>query len=529
MTDKTNKTANLESREKTTVFGPVRGHIATIFNGTLRNAGVFGVGALIAFLLGKNLDLKNAIPILIIAAVVILEKVFNFLFTFYEISDENLIYTQGLFNKKVRHIPLATISTVDITQPFICRLLGAYIINMDNYSSIAANSKEIPLVLNRKNADLFKSIVIKEQVKKADGYVDTDESVDSKHSSEQIKKSRSDGADRTLIYSCSFFDLCKQGLLKSRLLLMFQGLLLAFPIINQLEEWNLVSKQDWNNTKDFVAGRIDSQLLVDNILLLLAIFIFFGLIGVVMSLVKYFDFKVEKRVDMLHISYGLFTKKHFTIAKSKIAGFQWESNRMMELFGYCTVKVSAVGYGIGDDENSKEEAVLCPILPIKELTLIDNFIDEFSMEEVKGTEAFIPVKHSLKYFLIRPLPLFWYCTAAAAICMIIFLKLNPYIYLLVGAAILLGTALAVLNKKHNLCKVKDNFVLISTGSFKRCTMIIKMSKLESVKRSASVFKAKKGCYNIELGYIAAAAAPFETKCYNMPGRVYDEIRARLIF
>ena len=81
----------------------------------------------------------------------------------------------------------------------------------------------------------------------------------------------------------------------------------------------------------------------------------------ILTMIKYYGFRITNRENSIFIEYGLLNKKTYTLIKEKISGVSYNQSILMRIFKRGTLEVFAVGYG-SNEEDSQEVAILYPII-----------------------------------------------------------------------------------------------------------------------------------------------------------------------
>lgn len=151
-----------------------RGNILELFD-KISQLPLLIISIVVAIYAGTSLDMNLVTPAIFIAISPFI-KLIKYLFTYYTVTDSQLIIESGILNKKRTEIPLRSITAVDLTQNVIYQIFKTYKIKIDNGSQArgAVNDAEVEFALKEDLAFLFKKLVEKDAHSKSGEEIDTD-------------------------------------------------------------------------------------------------------------------------------------------------------------------------------------------------------------------------------------------------------------------------------------------------------------------------------------------------------------------
>ena len=471
-------------------FGPRRGNILIIFDKFLKNFGLLIV-YLISFFFFRLDLLQNNYYFLIIALLTPVGNFINYFFTYYTIDEKSLIIEKGILTKKKIEIPIATITTVDLSQDILYQILNIYKLKIDNSSQVhdTADKAEASFALKGNDALFVKELLTKNNIS---------------NGTEKAKETNLKIKARTK----DFFLL---GLFQSKLIFF----LTLLPVAGTVSAFFINNEFDTGTTK-----LIESALSAFGIVTLgafttIAVYFIALAVNIIISVVTYIDFTVYNTGGSVSVEYGLIDKKRYTLLKSKINGIILKQTILMRMFGYCSVEVFVIGYGDKSNEDKKEEAILYPLIKLKDVhLLLSDVLPEFSIPQYISH----PPKKSFRYFFIS-------VYFIAALILLAFSILIGY-YIAVGiAAVLFALSVAGVIMEFKTTGIgsnKDNLIF-TTGIFARNYIIVKTKAVESVSNIASVFKSRKGIGHIKIGFLAPVRVS-NTKVRNVNSEEYEKIK-----
>lgn len=489
-------------------FGPSRGNPLIIFEHFIKDFGLLLLAVLFAFWKGPDILLQNA-QILVLVFINPIAALIKYVFTKYSITDEKMIINSGLFVKKTMEIPLQGITTVDLSQNLLFQLFHVYKIKADNscQTNDTAKQAEVVLVLKKDTAFYVKNLLESK----------SDETNDTFSNHQAVETG-------TPIISCSVVDFLALGALQSKLLYFITIFSTVFGGGGYLYSF-FSEKLHLNQLIEKFFDTFTPTLGIAFIIL--AAYITSLLSSMFLTAVRYYNYTVINRSDSLLISYGLFTKKSYTLMKEKISGINIKQSALMRLFGYCSVEVFIIGYG-DKSEDSKQELSL--IYPFAKLDQANNILVKLFPDMTFRRDYHKRAKGSLRYFFLSFRMFF-----AVGILLGVFLTLFalkpdiPYENIVKPAAIgislflLTLTIISVyLEYRNSGIYANHNVVSVCKGTFSHSMVYIKTKKLESVTEHTSIWKRKKGLTTIKLGFVAPLRVA-HIKARNIAYQDYDAV------
>jgi putative membrane protein len=270
-----------------------------------------------------------------IAAVVVLIGVISYLqylfFTFH-IDEENneFVIQKGVFNKTRITIQLHKIQQVNINQSLIQRLVGVYKLEIDTAGS---DKKEASIsAISHELATILKERLINHTQQEA---IESIENI-----SEEV-------------VATSFIKIGLPSLIKigftSNYIKSFALIFLFFTtIVENLQQLNAEVIDE-----DQVTNYLDTLPVYTSILLVIVVFI--GLIlvvNLVRTILKYFDFTVQKSKQAIILSYGLLSTKNTLLNPNKVQKIKITQNYFQKKLDVTTI---AIHQASSDVEKVKEK------------------------------------------------------------------------------------------------------------------------------------------------------------------------------
>jgi len=543
-------------------FAHKRGNILILFEKLTQLPLLIGT-ILFSIYAGTKMDFQLVSAAAFIAISPLLQLV-KFAFTYYTISEGQLIVESGIWNKKRVEIPLRSITTVDLTQNILYQIFKTYKIKVDNgsQSKNTVNAAEVQFALKADLAFQFKQLVEsdsspKEEIdsfpkkeSESDGQVFTGTSGDpgakrtegtnaenrqgesspgimEKVNTNQYTKgssaSRLAGPMEPLpTIVSSPLDFLQLGLLESKLVYILS----LIPVLS--------AAAYFIGSLGFAPGEEEIATVMENLFSVVPIglALFLGIVilfvcGLVFSIFRaimtFFGFQISADSAKIYIEYGLLTKRKYTLQKEKISGIVLRQNLLMRLFHQYQVEVLVIGYGDKSDEEVKQQPILFPIATKKKIEeIVEKIIPEFSGGYYTGEETGKPTSpRAFRYFfyqsgfvfstivligcvvftfLSASFPIYIGLAGTAGTWMKGFIHFAPLATGILLEALTIGSILLQFSNTRMVSGSK--IITIQSGGYHRTVTVLKTSSIESITAIASRWKIKRRFASIQLGYVA---------------------------
>ena len=510
-------------------FGPKRAHVMFIFENFIKDFGIFLI-ALIAFLFIRDIQiLLDNVFIVVLALFGPISRLIRYIFTRYTIDDERLLVESGWLKKEKLEIPLATISSVDMTQNLLFQLTHVYALQVENAGSIGGDSDgSVKLILGKEDADLAKRLLLAKKmgmsaVEAAEaGTSDelvTDNAAEADVSGVTLPQEEPGQTMRASIgevLTMSVFQI--NWAVIAVQMIAYVSLLGSF-----LDQYIFGSEQSSTEMLvDFAMGFAPVMIVG----MILGAYLVSVLISTVASVVKYYNFRITNKEDSLRIEYGLFTRKSHTLMKEKISGIKFQQSMIMRVMKKGTLQIFVTGYG-GLDDNKQEETVL--LYPIVEEKKIYPFINWILPEQVEVPEYKKAPQRSLPYFYICFRFIFALILGAGLLAVPAGTTFNLAAAMAGAIIILLAMGSVLMEYKTSAVAAGDTMVAMSYGGYRKHIVMIKRDKMEYVEDSASQLKRrKKNLSTLTVGVLAPTGMSSHS-VRNMDVSVFNNVKEKLIY
>jgi putative membrane protein len=387
---------------------------------------------------------------------------------------ENMLYYQtGIISKKVLTLSKDNISTIDIGQSFLQRIIGIYRLKVDSGSTTLGKA-EVDIVLNKERIDYIKSVI--------------ETTTDSK-----IQKANTvQDKERSKEFKCTNRELFILALTKNKLGLIVTLIISSFTFLDDLlDTLKLdISKyvDQYFNIEDVIKKSM-GELVVFSIQLFTVIYILSFIVSVIVTFIRYYNFIIYEQNNKLNIQYGLISLKKYTLPIKNIQAIKLKQTLINQWFKQYKVEVVTAGYG--DEE--KEEAIFYPLTDkVKLNILIDTLIPNFNFENI---ELKYPPKKAMKRFFIFPV------IFSIVIFLVISFIFHKAVFIFMFMPIIIFSC--YIEYRNNTMGYDESIFYGSFGAFSKTSIIIKMNSVQSITETTNYFQRKMGVCNYKIDFYSS--------------------------
>ena len=396
-------------------------------------------GDFLAYIFDQKIPSLIFLGLVVILVASLVKTFFEWKNSYINLGDHSIFYTrQGLFSKVHKEVNFTNIANVNIRTGIVYGVLGLCVLTIDINSSATANDLDYKMYLSRKNAQIIKDWVMASKTDRDD--IEVDDKVPSQDLSSY--RFRSSQAIGHFFMDINLFHI-----------VLFIGAIVA-----------LISK-------------------VVAIFALINIGIIKGFLSKMDGL---YDFTVKRYPDHIHINYGLFKARDFTIPIENISSVGYQQSFIGSILGYRYLTLDAIGYG-----NEENESRLLS-LSMKDESVgdfMDRIIPEFSLDQLGGDFIRKPT-FLIKYYL----PLFSLIFVLVAV--LVGLPLGKYWTGLLGLPLAILASLYMIFGGRMLLTETD--LIIKKGILSTKTILIPISQIEMINIGQNPIYKKLGVYSLTI-------------------------------
>ncbi len=402
---------------------------------------------------------------LIILTLLIIHSILYYSTFYFYIKDGEFILKKGYLRRKVLSIPIERIQSVNTKQHLIQQILDVVTLEIDTAGS---SGKELKIhALNISFANALSEILAG---KKTEAH----------RSEEQLETSTSNL--EKLVLRLNPLDLLKIGISQNHLLTALIVIGFAFQIFDNIQD--IFKEQADRYSNEFLNYMSGSGLSII-IFMILFFLILVILISLILTLVKYFDFKLLKRENAYRVVAGIINKRNVVLQHSKIQQLNWVNDPLKRLFGiYKVIFKQAVS-----KQSKNEQVVDAPGCLKEHLVLLKS--DLFGEDQFSESTKI----NSNPYYFQR----LWTFTGWLPILLASPLLFNNWIFWLIAGLWLLATAgYSFLKLKKSYFKIVNEQIQVSSGAISHKWKQMELFKIQAVEFKQSFFQKRKSLASLEI-------------------------------
>ncbi len=449
-------------------------------------------------------------------------------------ADDEQVYVQfGFFWKRQLTIPFRKINTVDLSRNLFQRIVGTCRLKIDTgaVSGKAKGDAETDLVFKLADAERIRAHILSlrggvaslhndfvdlpagiTELENAPGIevsgaryrrVDSATGNAGKSSSGNAVAASSSKANgglpaqltgappETVLFRAQTRDFFLYGLTQNKVL---TGFLLIFSLSATAGEFLGEGFYEQVYALFSQAGAFLSRFeLLALIIAVLVIFIIYyllaNIISVLTAVVRFYNFRVSRAGDAIHIEYGLISVRSYTMPLRNIHAVIVKQNLLRQWLKQCSVELVSIGYG----DDGHEVALLFPLIPV---AILEATLKEV-LPEYEGSLARTKAPaRARRLYLFLPVTLLLVLTAIPAIL----LESLIWLSLLVTLPFLIWTRL--LNHRHASIGYSPDRLEVTTGGFNYKEYRIRMAAVQSVSTHSTWFSEQIDLKSYKVDYHA---------------------------
>ncbi len=408
----------------------------------------------------------------ILALVLLIIAVVQFLYFKFKIDGEYFILNQGMIFKKKTSIPIERIQSVNFKQNLIHQL-----INITQVEIQTAGAKDVEVsikAISRQKAEALKKRL------QSDSRVIVSEDID-----EEVQEVIQD----ELIYKLSIIELLKVSFSENHVRSFFWIIAIVFSFGYQLED--VIG--DWNFADQVIKFVVQNKSAISGSLMVLGLAFVIGLIiSIIVSFVRvflrHFEQNVIKRNDGIQVSEGLFTRREDVLKIKKIQYSVTVTNPIKRKLGIQTVRIRQAGSA----KTKKKKLVQLVGVKNEFLAQLNNLFFHYKPSE--NSETFKPSRYYLFRMFVR--------TFLFLLVVNGFFFINQFStmnWILANVLIIpFSVFLVILKFKKTYFNFENKTLVVGDGKIGTITTIIEYFKTQNITYSQSFIQKRRGVATLKL-------------------------------
>ena len=443
----------------------------------------------------KTATIISFLVIIISYALLALYQVLYYKNTGYQLNENEIICVRGVLFKKKSILEYKKIHAINSKQNIIEKLFGISILQIDSGSTNTAQVAEIQIIEDDNVVkDLMRIIKAKQNndevlINKTENQK---EDVELEKSNKTIESIYNFDSKRKVIYAA----------LQVAWFVVGGGIALFFGVIAMLIL--LILKEMELPLFLLVLGGV--------LLVIVIVSIFSFVLGLIGSIIAYYDFKLTKNKNNIEVSYGLVTKINNTFKFDKIKAIRISQSIIQKIFGFVTVRVEVIGYTIQSDSNnnSATTGMLIPLCKKSELnTILENLLPNYiPVEKQIKSKKFIPfisyhvLFSFIVFILIQIVITIFLCYYGYSKLLLIVSGILWTVYLISIAIVLIERKFAQINSGLSL---EGEKLCIYRGSLVQEIIVMRKQNIIGIDAKTTYFRKKKNIYSYKIHFRSNAS------------------------
>lgn len=442
----------------------------------------------------RSADSMDLVPVLTVVAYSVLAlplialRYYRFR---YRITPKEIVIQSGVLNRQNRSIPIERIQNIEIEQSLLPRMLGTAKVKIETAGS--ARTEGVLEFVGIDTAHQIREVVrtyqksqeaptqasLTEQITPG---IPTPSSTRAE-ASETIKAAESN-PENVPVFSLAFSRTLMVGMMRFSLLYIA----IAFSLLEQMlpnpDDIEVMLTRGWLRPLAEYASNSPWQLTVA--IILLAVLLSW-ISGILVSLNRYYGFKIWLESNKLHKRHGLLTLSQGTIPIPRVQALILRANVMMRKFKWMALEVQTMGL----ESTGRGHQVAAPLVRKEEAMEIANH-----MLPVTLPESFISVSPlTIRRMIIR------YSVVLGVLVAGTYYFWKPAIWGLLGLLVI--PVYAFLHYRNHGYALHDETLYVKRGVFKHYIWMLPVSKFQVLYSESSIFQRRLG---LETVYVDTAGA-----------------------
>ncbi|WP_125152010.1 PH domain-containing protein [Clostridium rectalis] len=473
---------------------PTRNHWSFIVINILKNLKEFFIFILMIFIIKYNIYL-----IIVFSLFIIINSIVKWKNSVFYVKENMLVFKEGIFSKSKQEIPFHKISTVNIDKNFIDRILKTCTVKVDSGSAVAGES-DFEIKVKYDLGDKIRQTVLSHS-----------NNGDEKEEDIKINYKHVISIKEIIIYS----------LTKSKIAWAFGIFFIISKYIDNVKRLVPVFmksriSQKMNMNEVFNKLSLSGVYLV---LLIISVYVFISVIFCIFEIIKLYNFSLEYKEENINIKYGMISKKEYSIPVKKINALRYKQNFFQKKFKIYSLEAISIGYG----DESNEQAIVYPMVTEKfQIELLENVLPEFKFY---GEIQRAP-KRSISKFIFKSTAILF------AILVPLYFKVSIVSkglkIVLFFAVLLLNFIRGYLNYSNTSLGVDKKNILVSCGSIKKVTTLIKQDRVQSITKTQNIFQRYSSVVSYKIDIYSNSFGEV-VNINNMDENTYKVLYKNLIF
>ena len=383
---------------------------------------------------------------------ILLFSFLKWVFKTYEIKDNKILISEGIFKKRKNDITFNRIKSINTSDSILKRIF-----KISNFNLEVIGGKKIVFVIKNKEIQSLKQKII---------------------------TGETELVEETNIENITSFSYVL--LMLTNPIFLLTSISITLPIVSFIQKKYYGNEVKDGSSTDLLNKKISSLELSEmfsfNMLYSLAIlFIPILLVSLGYTYLTFAKFSILSSEKEINIEYGILNRKKYHIPKKQIRGLRINEPLAFRIFGYVQLKIDNIGL----NEKNSSSIILYPIIKKEKINDILNLhLPTFKQQNIEYKAE----KNTLPFFILEKTIKFVAIIAFLSVINIKFLLLSVFIPILI--------AFGYVSWKHSGLSFNDEYITVKkTYSFRILTLITLKKYTETTSVSQTIFMKNKNKFH----------------------------------
>lgn len=391
---------------------------------------------------------------LLITGIAVL-RYLNFTFQL-DYDKQEFVIREGILNKTTISVPLSKIQQVNLTQNLLQRIINVYAVELETAGSQEREGK-IRAVAHGVALELKEALL-------QHGF---ESSVDTSGCAQEHQ----DSSETVPFLKISVLSLVKLGLTSNYLRSFSLLLIFLLTLLDYAEKFygtEIYEQQMIDDRMDFLQW---TQLTIFFVLILIGVVLVFNLVR---TLLKYFDYTIQKQTGSLLITYGLLNTQKTILKPNRVQMTAFSRNYFQKKLNVMEFRIKQAAQGHDEERRSTIEIPGCNDHEKNELMQLI-----FQKQPTRGLQL-LPNFRKLVFalFLTVGLP-----TGAFFVVRNHWTYVDWHFEYMLGFYVILMSVVQYFKFRNNRLYVDDEFIILQSGAWDVKTEIIQCNRIQAITTS----------------------------------------------
>ncbi|WP_231710607.1 PH domain-containing protein [Gracilibacillus suaedae] len=426
---------------------------------------VFGFLPLVIIAVGNDAWFYVILGASILIVLIILFSVLSWLRYTYQLEEDQIRIEQGILIRKKRTISKHRIQSIDLSQNIIHRIFGLTKVQIETAGSDHRIDAALSAVTMADGKMLHDQLKYKKQV------TETDENGEDQDLKEEVHEQ--DHPQQQITPKALFVAGSTSGSF---------GIILGLAGLAFSELETFIPDRFYNQATEWLFSQAVQVLIALAVVVLILLWV----LGILSTIIQYWNFTITRYDKELFITRGLLEKKQSTIPLKRIQAVGIKETIIRQPLGLASVYVEIASGEIG--QNQEMHTIIFPLMRKKHIA---SFLKELLPEYRYQPEGMVklPTK-AIPYYIIRSVITPLIATIVVAV------QFTEFTWI-PGIVMLLSCIYGYFQYKTTGYHIQDQQLLVQTRTISKDTALVPHKRLQSLQKKQHFLHQKQGLATLD--------------------------------